>query len=148
MTAQQRTIHTQVPTQTITIDVTPDRNNCCWVRVNDPINFAALLGWEQWDIDTDKTKRLLAACNHYLDNPTAPPLWTEVATYQDFTLQATNAPDAGGNMQIHIGAEWRFRNIESLRGGLMLHLNRHHVRRLKAALDEFFTNLQNGVYSD
>lgn len=144
----RRTIHTQVLTQTITVETTPDLNQCCWIHVYDSVNFAAMLGWEQWDIDVDETRKLLEACDHYLDNPTAQPQWTKVATYLDFTLQATDAPDAGGNMQIHIGAEWRFRNIESLKGGLTLHLNQHQARRLKDALDEFFTNLQNGVHSD
>lgn len=149
MTVQQRTVNTQVPTQTITVDVTPDLNDCCWIRIDDPINFATLLGWEQWDLDDDETRKLLDACNHYLDNlSTAQPQWVKVATYLDFTLQATTGPDTGGNMQIHIGAEWRFRGIESLKGGLSLHLNQHQVRRLKDALDLFFTNLQNGVYSD
>ena len=149
MAAQQRTIHTQVPTQIITVDVTPDLNQCCWIRIDDSVDFAALLGWEQWDLNTDETRKLLDACNTWLAaKPGDPQNIITVANYIDFKLEASTAPDAFGCMSIRIEAEWRFRNIESLKGGLTLHLNQHQARRLKNALDEFFTNLQNGVYSD
>ena len=149
MAAQQRTIHTQVPTQIITVDVTPDLNQCCWIRIDDSINFTALLGWEQWDLNTDETRKLLDACNTWLTNkPGDPQNIAVIANYLDFKLEASTAPDAFGCMGIRIEAEWRFRNNPKLADGWITLLAPAQVRELKAALELFFINLQNGVCSD
>ena len=146
---EKRTIRTQILTQIITVEVTPDDNDCCWIHVYDSVNFADAGNFHQWDLRFDETKKLLAACETWLaSKPGDPQNIVTIANYLDFKLEASTAPDAFGCMSIRIEADWRFRDNPKLADGWLTFLSSAQVRRLKNALDEFFTNLQNGDHND
>lgn len=145
----KRTIRTQAPTQIITVEVTPDDNDCCWLYIYDSINFDFNGHAHQWDLRFDETRKLLDACETWLASKPGDPQGTAiVADYDDFKLKASTAPDAFGCMSIRIEADWRFKGNPKLVDGWLTFLSSAQVRRLKDALDLFFRNMKEGDHND